>query len=302
MEAETRALGVPPSRFLSLPRGKTQCLLLLCRFIDWEKEIRDMIYRYLFYVHRRCKIFPNPMYAKPKVFRNPQILQVNRQIYSEASSILYSDVMVWLNKRLVSILAIHAGIRTPSQPPDYVLSRNQDEEKRTWIVNQHKLDTFARFKRVAFEIWFGVPAGVPALDNDRGNPEKFTFIPEDTAWWPALFKAQGSIVKDFVWLLSKSPKVNQLSVTIRMMVIGREIQSQPSLADTSTGKGEEVTGKVLEALLESGQFTPLKELSNVKRFDIRLSFGSFPPGPRHTEILQELKHAVEGNYVEIHET
>lgn len=169
-------------------------------------------------------------------------------------------------------------------------------------MNQHKLDTIARFKRVAFEIWFGVPAGVPALDNDRGNPDKFTFIPEDTARWPALFKAQGSVVKDFVRLLSKSPKVNELSVTICMMIIRRDIQSQPSLADPTTGKIEEVTGKVLDALVESGQFAPLKELSNVRRFDMCLSFGSFPPGPRHTEILQELKHAIEANYVEIHET
>lgn len=207
--------------------------------------------------------------------------------------------MVWLNERLVFILATHAGIRSLSRPFDHSQSWDQDEEKRTWILNQYKLETFARFKGVALEISFAVPPMFPALHINPGYPYKLTFLSEYLANWPAMFKAQSTTMNDFVRLLSRSPKVNELSVTICMMLVERRILA---LSDAIRGKTEEFTRKVLDALLESGQLEPLKALSNVKRFDLRLSFESFPQAPRHEEILQELGRIVEGNYLKIHET
>ena len=252
--------------------------------------------------------------------RTPAILQTNRQIYNEASSVLYSELQLVVRPGYALTEATVAFVKGPEDVWRHLPSDGFGRKNATGqtIYDKSEMDgamephVFKRFQRVRYEAAFDFRETecTPLIFIDRdfqiSNKEEaklITHLKSATACHLAPFQ----IVQDFVNLISESPRIEHLEVALGV-VPGPDFGS----GDESEGeswvhedlkheeKNEVLNKRAYELLLEHGVFEPFKNLVNVNYFDFDLAFVNhlpqrilFQPKQKHLDIIDNLKMMIE---------
>ena len=238
--------------------------------------------------------------------RTPTILQTNRQIYNEASSVLYSELQLVVRPGDALTGITVAFVKRSDYvwrhlPSDGFGRKNAtgqtiyDKSERGGAMEPH---VFKRFQRVRYE------ADFEFRETCCARQLFITHLKSATDCHLAPFQ----IVQEFVKLISNSPRIEHLEVAL-----GVELEPDFGSGDGSF-EGEswahedlkhEVKNDVLnrrayELLLESFVFEPLKNLVNVNYFDFDLAFVNFlpqrilfQPKQKHLDIIDDLKMYIE---------
>ena len=243
--------------------------------------------------------------------RTPAILQTNRQIHTEASSVLYPELQLVVKPedaliRRSSSSVMIASRNAPSYYPD---CRRRDSG---WIgtIRPH---IFTRFQKVRYEAGFD-------LWQDMASPElrisdDFQISTEDETRLVTYFKDATArdipalyLIQEFVDMLLKSPLINILEVALSVKVppdhSSLDFRRDGQLGPVGSAKVEAVDSRAYELFLESGVLEPLKKLTNVKRFTFDFALVNylpqrklFQPKQKHLDIIDDLKTSIERNWI-----
>jgi hypothetical protein len=254
---------------------------------------------------------------------HPAILRTNKQIYSEASSLLYTEGIIMLEAGDVISLARSQLQFGPKFGVPYhgawrsnpLLGQKELNGVLTYdnALMDGKMDphVFARFQKVYFDANFDFEhtQAVELWIDDDTHVVRL----EDAERYKLLVRTS-TIMKDFVELISQSPLIMGLEVSleVEIMVNSTLMSQEMSSADDGDDETEEKLDKLMELaderatelFLDSGICECLKELSNVKNFhfgfgfDHRVDEDVYKPLPEHVALIKELKQAVEGNFKE----
>jgi hypothetical protein len=280
-------------------------------WLTWIAEIRNTIYRIL--------LVPRSGYHLDPVLRikhegriHLAILQTNQQIYSEAVSILYSELK----------LIIDAGEILYNQPFPPASPYNR-REKEIWrrnplqyrnIVNADgrriyktsELDgtmephILGRFENLAFNVIFEHNAWNEPLAVFIQHARNITLGLSTSIFPMELFDGLKQ-------LLSNAPYLNTLSLHIDVAFsmgypyLDFELESASEEAENDYVQA--VFEKVTDIFLGTGaEFKTLRTISNLENFDIDVSVHADWERkydvqlPKHMQILRELKHDIEDNF------
>ena len=257
--------------------------------------------------------------------RTPAILQANRQIYNEASSVLYSELELVVRPGDTLTEATEASVKGSEDvwrhhPSDGFGRKNAtgrtiyDTSEMKGAMEPH---VFRRFQRVRYEVEFeyGETDSDLHVFIDRNfrisNKEEVRLITHlKSATAGKLAPVQ--IVQDFVNLISKSPRIEHLEVALGVQLepdFGSGDESWGYESDVRLDLKHEAKNPVLnrrayELLLENGVFEPLKNLRNVYYFDFDFAFVQhlprrilFQPKQEHIDIIDDLKGTIEFYYL-----
>lgn len=250
------------------------------------------------------------------VRRHPAILQTNRQIHAEASSLMYSDLKLIVQPRdLVRLATPHiicssTDIIRPSTrvwrhaPWDDFTTEHLTGKvlyKGRELNGPVEPHVVARFQKVSFDAFFDLDdsrksaIGFYKNDEIRLRPEKETNY--------ARFLVRSEIVKHLVQLLSHSSSLEILELQLCVKIWG-------SYDDEEMFRAAD--NRATEIFLEAGILDPLRDLSNVKSFawEIRHCdynnerydyfrdpmYIPFRLKPEHAEIMESLKTTIERNF------
>jgi len=202
----------------------------------------------------------------------PQILCVSRQIYSEASDIMYSEAILMLFPGdLVSLRPNSEDITTPSE---YVWRHNPlkgigvPRPHGTRSYEAPELDgkmephIFARFKQVNFELdfAFGLGDGCPSLFVDAD----LNIDPKDRVSFKKHLR-RTKILRDFTRVMSNAPKLTHLKIMLEIKAMPAQ---NPDLHVDDDNLPElyfrPVDPKAVEMFIEFSILNPLRTLTNVE--------------------------------------
>ena len=278
---------------------------------DIFPEMRLEIYRYLILPTRECCLKPTSSHSRAS--RSLSILRTSREIYSEAASVLYSELNIVVHPgyilSLENSLPDLYGIELPIQDvwrhnPLLGIGyrkRNRNQFYYTPILGGlMEPHVFARFRKVHLQVKSYFEDQLP-----------FLYINDDfTFSWKEEKRIKGvlldtTLMKTFVKILSNSPFLNELSVHLEMGVgiahgsgdtteppfNTKELQQQSHLIAAAQARAAEL-------FIDSGMLDPLLDLSNVKSF--KLTFEQVDHNKQHTylETAKGLMRHIEGNYVD----
>lgn len=252
--------------------------------------------------------------------RHPAILYVSRQIYREASSMFYAEAVLVLEPDDILCLATIPSKHQQSYFDEFdVAPRNvlwrydprnglgKKNKKGEVIYRSPKLEglldphVFARFRKIRFDVY---------LDQDD-LPIDFTLWIDDETLTLNQEQAEDyvrhnkrlPIIKDFVKIISKSPLITHLNITLETDVEAQSVaivRAENFDEDDEEMEGDDETEDVLdmdakaaraqyaankkcaELLADSGLFNPLLKLNNVKNFNFKFQF-------QHLEAEEEPK-------------
>ena len=260
--------------------------------------------------------------------RQPAILQTNSQIYHEASSMLFSglQLVVRPGDALTKYGTSTSAVKGTKDVWRHFPSRGLGRKSANGLTRYEERDmygamephVFTRFERVRYEADFdfrdldGETTPEFYIDNDRQFSDKeesklISYFKEPTInRLPAL-----QIIQAFVNLLSKSPLITVLEVALSVEIQGdydfdeynwNGILPQEDVNGSLMQKA--VNNRAYEIMLENGVLEPLRQLTNVKCFVFDFTLpGSLPrhevfhPQQRHVDIIEDLKAAIEHNWV-----
>lgn len=253
--------------------------------------------------------------------RYPAILAANKQIYSEASSVLYTEGIIVVEAGDVVCLArnpynVNFGIpysKNWRHNPLHGLGKEVDGVVTYDSATMGgKMDphVFARFQKVFFDANFDVEHTQAVelwIDDDT-----HVVRAEDAERYKQLVRGS-TVMTDFVELISKSPLITSLEMSLEVEIMAN---SALMMQEMGSEDEDEETEQKLDALMEiaderatelfldSGVCEYLKGLSNVKKFNFSFGFhhrkgeDRYEPLPRHVTLIKELKGAIEGNFPE----
>ena len=255
------------------------------------------------------------------------ILRTNRQIYHEASALLYSTLVMQIKPGDVMFSDTWVDVVEPGKNiwrsfPRRPGVKNHPVEKVGYKRYNHLHGTmqptsFAKFERIAFVVMLDFTA----LDNDFDIKwprlvvdNEFHISREDERIFKACLNGEGrthppvtDIFRQFVDVLMKSSYISHLEISFGVMVnVGFDFGSEDSEdeEDEDSRKRREqkeewmldcADESAAEFALEVGVLDPLKRLSNVRQ--LALSFTWRYPQPKVLQMARELKEVVEGNFV-----
>ncbi len=252
------------------------------------------------------------------VQRFPAILRTNRQIHSEASSLLYGELS--MNVQPGDVLCMNTGkdIVKASEglwrhnPLHGIGSKNScgqtvyAKPELDGVMEPHVL---ARFKKILFE--FDVTWELEALENLRDPTvpslyvnDDMTVNPEDEAKLLAFYR-RSTIIHQLVKILSNSPDIVRFEIDFSIEVLAQygdlDSDSEDDNEAEESWKPEAANERAMELFLESGLLAPLEKLSNVRSFTFEFTAldrycETYKPSPRYDRILKDLKQKIEGNY------
>lgn len=265
------------------------------------------------------------------VQRFPAILRTNRQIYNEASPLLYRE----LNMRLQpgDVLCMKSG-KDILKASERVWRHNPLQDigvvKPNGLTNYAKpeLDgvmephVLARFKKITFDLdidWESETldaetgrqtAGDPTLQ-DQTAPSLFvndnmTVNSQDEARLPAFYR-RSTILHQLVKILSNSPDIVRLQILFDIEVLARyDMSSDSDSEDEQEDKDPArkmiaANERAMELFLDSGLLAPLEKLSNVRSFEfeyaaLNCDCEHYKPKPKYARMLSDLKQNIERNY------
>ena len=242
------------------------------------------------------------------------ILGTCRQVYAEASPLLYSMVEVIIPPKDVVDLNVEEEIIEKSadakrirldflrhfRDPDYTEGIFQT----LGLASLFDCAAFSRVERIFFhaDYNFSLIKDSPSLYIDSN----FQTYPNNEAEFISFIKRTRT-VENLVSLLATLPRLNQLRFTL-------DIKVKPQIDLSIDAREQElyfymmgiVNERATELFIEYGILDPLRKLSNVQNFDFevqteaRTTIGDpavMVLKPIHASIAQELKEAVEHNWV-----
>ena len=252
--------------------------------------------------------------------RHPAILQANRQIYNEASSILYSELQLVVKpgdtelKYYTSVVKGQVPSAVWRHLPSHGLGRKNvnglteyNERDMSGAMEPH---VFTRFERVRYEAdfdfqqdgaapWMNIEKDLQISAEDESRVIAY-FNDPNACRLPA-----AQIIQHFVTLISRSPLVATLEFAFSVKFPADFDFDE--LASMTLIQQEVVNKRAYELVLESGVLEPLRKLTNVKRFvfDFVLQsasprhtlFQPKQPKQKHVDITNDLKAVIEHNWV-----
>ena len=163
---------------------------------------------------------------------------------------------------------------------------------------------FARFNKVTFQALFKFTYTQSGLLMNHD----YSIDAEDAARFKA-FLGRSNIINHLVKLLSNSPNINSFSVHLSM-----EVEAEYYVESDSHDQSKERDSKfrswanrgAAELWVDSGQLEPLRRLSNVKSFGFNFDMLDhnneiFQPHSKYAEMAQELRDAIQQNWVLKHQ-
>jgi len=260
-------------------------------------------------------------------FKNhPAILRANRQIYAEASSVLYTEGVFAIDPRDIFSLSpnpwdLEFGVGGNIAPWKYKpLESTWKEDNGIVTYDSPELGgllyphVFARFQKIFFDAYFGLEH---THHVDLWIDDDTYIIRADTAEKYQSLLRSSTIMKDFVKLISHNPLISKLTIRLDVEVLASSnLLEQISNEDedsndedyTERSKFDKVTEKAneraTELFLESNIFEPLLQLENVRTFDLEFEFlyrepdNPYKPLPRHVKLVKEMKEIIEGRFKE----
>lgn len=265
------------------------------------------------------------------VKRFPAILRVNRQIYTEVSSLLHTELCLTLQPGDVLCMSTGKDIVKASEKvwrhnPLHGIGTTDSNGQTIYtkpelngVMEPH---VFARFERICFD--FDVSWEVETLEAEAGRtaagdqtaPSLFvnddlTVRPEDEAKLLAFYK-RSTIVHQLVKILSNSPRIFCLQIFIAIEVLARYDMSSDMSSDSDFDEDDsEITvtdekmdvanGRATELFLDSGILGTLEKLSNVLSFELHFRgldrhCETYQPTSKNGTMLKDLKEKIERNY------
>jgi hypothetical protein len=258
---------------------------------------------------------------REKYIMHPAILCTNRQIYSEASSLLYTEGVITVESGDIVCLARNPYASVFGVPYHGAWRHNPlhglgneidgvvvyDTAKMSGKMDPH---VFARFRKVRFDASFDFEhtQAVELWIDD----ETFVVRKDDAERFTQILKTS-TVMKDFVELISQSPIITSLEISLEVEVMVNSNLMNEEMLDDMDSEAEETEFKIdklmemgderaVEIFLDSGICDPLKELSNVKNFNFGFAFDHreekdpYEPLPKHVALIEEMKAAVEKNF------
>jgi len=261
----------------------------------------------------------------PKDFENsrkhPAILRVNRQISFEASSVLYSEGTLVLEPGDIFCLRdkmLRFGDRNDNpwrhNPLEGVGKLNEKGQTiydtpatPPGLMEPH---VFARFQKIVFDANFDFLSTqhIEMWIND----ETFVVNPEDAENFRKILRSS-PIIKDFVIIISNSPKINSLKICleVELMVSSSLMMEEVPSDDEEADDAEERVDKLMdigneratEIFMDSNICEPLLKLTNVRNFEFnffedREDDERYTPLEKHVELIREMKETIEANFKE----
>ena len=254
---------------------------------------------------------------KPRHCRTSALLRANKQIYSEAYPLLYSELKIVLIPGAVLSRVMHpdplakptGGIwrYDPAIGIDFKYINGHICYESECMDGDMEPHFFAKFKKIVFNADFPVDeyGEPPALYIDKSLRGKS----ENEAHFKDCIKSL-AVIQRLVHLLSDSPLINHLEISLNFEVYVDYDYFNSSDDDGSDFDDEGFTigerkiqnmteaanERATELFLESGLLDPLHKLSNVQSFVItfdRMAYRSsdtpWQPSPTHASTIEELK-------------
>lgn len=260
-----------------------------------------------------------------KINRYPAILQTNHQIHNEASTLLYSSLVMEVRPGDLIFFKARDGIVEPinkfwrSCPthiaPMYPFTGTEIEYLKFGRTMEPHV--FAKLERIAFSADLNFD-----LEGEDGQVWPMLFVDdemrtnrEDQERFTACLKGKGphfppvsNIFQQFVNVLVKSRYISHLDVCLGVEIVAlidvdsEEEEDQDLEEECAERKENAATKRAMELVLEAGVLNPLKQLENVKRFSLSfdvLPFNDveFKPKNKHLDIIRDLKEKIEGNFL-----
>lgn len=254
--------------------------------------------------------------------RYPAILRTNRQIYSEASSLLYTEAILSVDPGDIFCLR--------NKPRDLAFGARSED---VWRYNPLKgtgrqegnkilYDTkamgglmdphvFARFQRIYLDANFDYEHTQHVelwIDDDT-----YAIRSVDIATYQKTLQAS-PLMKDFVKILSNSREITHLEICLEVEVMANSnliMEEMPEDDDEADGVDEKTdklmnvaSEKATELFIDSKICDPLLKLSNVKTFDLKFGFDTrdddekYTPPQKYLDLLQKMKKQIEENFKE----
>lgn len=253
--------------------------------------------------------------------RQTAILRTNRQIYIEASSLMYSQLRMVLRARDLVEFGSKTDILMPSkgvwryQPweDSYATTSSgktiYDGPERSGPMEPH---VFARFQKISFDAYFdlgrhGLIEHVPDL---RAGFDMASGSDVDLLLVSYLKKTR--IIKNLARLLARSHLVSELALNLNVKVYPYWEDERMFIPGGGWRTCQRTNKRATALFLDCGRMLdPLLELCSVRSFNWKISVRSdgetsptinmvdtpYEPEPMHAQILPELKMTIEQNYV-----
>jgi len=270
---------------------------------------------------------PSQSSSHPSIDKDPEfhgaILRTNRQIYSEASSLLYTECTLVVEPGDIFCLGERVtGPRRFGVPSERVWRHNPLHGLGTTGENgvvtydtppmRGKLDphVFARFQKISFDASFGYDhtqfMEIWMRDDNTVNPSDAVSLKD-------AFR-QSPVIQNFVKLMSCLPKIVSLEIELEVEIMCNcnAMAQMPDDSDDESEELEEQVDKIMdvaneratELFLDSNTCEPLLQLTNVSQFDFKFGFDHreenerYTPLPRHLKLFSDMKKVIEGNFTE----
>ncbi|KAE8441771.1 hypothetical protein EG329_004329 [Mollisiaceae sp. DMI_Dod_QoI] len=254
--------------------------------------------------------------------RHPAILRTNHQIYSEASSLLYTEAVLSVSPGDIFCLrkkpkALAFGIRHADVWRYNPLQGTGIQEgckvvyDTTAMGGAMEPHVFARFQKIYFDANFDFEHTQCVelwIDDDT-----HVIRSDDAAAYQKILRSS-SVMKDFVKLLSKSRQITHLEICLEVEVMANsnlmmeEMPEDEEDADEAEDKVDRLmdiaSEKATELFLDSKICDPLLKLSNVKTFQFEIGFEDgeedevYKPPQKYLDLFQSMKKQIEGNFKE----
>lgn len=302
----------------------------VCCLLDLPVEIRLDVYRLLLIPpSSSCYLHPKiPPPDNGHIY--PAILRANRQIHSEAMSIVYSELKLILTCADVIFLQTPPDVpppknRTWRHNPFDGLGHTERSGRQVYSTPEQEgrmePHIFVRFQNIVyspychystyhqgpsyFQVDFG-PHYIPiyGLFSREGGPYDSTET--------AAFMRSVRAIDPLANLLSVIPHLD--SLTIKMSVsysvykpfprdIDEELEGRPVPVIRTTNLADECS-KAIRRFFLTGGFESLRKVSNVENFELEIllrdedeRYGYQELHPREVGMVKDLKHDVEANFL-----
>jgi hypothetical protein len=238
------------------------------------------------------------------------ILRANRQIYSEASHILYSEVKIILYPG--DLVCLRANAEDIAQPSQNIWRHNplngigKSGPHNEGIYTTPEMDglmdphVFARFKRVNLELRFEFDPDECPRFRPLGIDSEMKIERKECIRFQN-FLRRTNVLRDFKQVISNSPVVDHLG--IRLSIFACPAYNE-DLEDDAGSLPEvyfrETDTRAAEMFIESGVMDPLRSLTNIDLVTVQAvgSWDSEPQTlkPKYEQLLRELEDDIEGDW------
>ncbi|KAK0114839.1 hypothetical protein ONS96_013321 [Cadophora gregata f. sp. sojae] len=254
--------------------------------------------------------------------KHPAILRTNKQIYSEAMTMLHTEAILVVepgdifclceNPQDLKFGAAHRGVWRHNPLLGFGREVNgavvyDSPEIEGGLLEPH---VFARFQNVHFDATFDFEHTQNVelwIDDDTH------VIRQNDAEELQRLVRSSSIMNDFVKVIEKS-RLASLEISLEVEVMANSSMMMEEMLGESDDEADEVEEKIdklmevaneraTEIFLDSGVCDALASITNVQSFNFTFGFehreeeDKYKPQPKHVQMIAQMKKVIEGNWV-----